>query len=67
MKKPINLIAALIRDLTNKGDLILDPFAGSFSTFHAAVSEGRKCIAFELHDEYFKLSKLHINQSNLFI
>ena len=50
----ISLIAALIRDISNKNDLILDPFGGSFSTYRAAIQEGRKCISFELHDEFLK-------------
>ena len=54
-EKPVNLIAALIRDITSNGETIVDPFGGSFSTFKASVKEGRKCISFELHDEYFKL------------
>jgi len=54
-EKPVNLICALIRDITRSGETIIDPFGGSFSTFKASVKEGRKCISFELHEEYFKL------------
>jgi DNA modification methylase len=61
-EKPISLIAALIRDISNKNDLILDPFGGSFSTYRAAIQEGRKCISFELHDEYFEVGRKIVNQ-----
>ena len=37
-EKPVNLIAALIRDITSPGELIIDPFGGSFSTFKALIS-----------------------------
>lgn len=56
-EKPINLMAAIIRDMTSAGETILDPFGGSFSTFKASVKEGRRCISFELHDKYFTLEK----------
>jgi DNA modification methylase len=67
-EKPVNLIAAIVRDLTNKGDLVVDPFGGSFSTFKACYQEGRDCISFELHDEYIGLESYAtmFNQKSLF-
>lgn len=56
-EKPVNLIAALVRDLTKAGDTVIDPFGGSFSTYKACIKEGRRCITYELHDEYFDLER----------
>lgn len=49
-EKPIPLIRSLVRDLTVKGDLIVEPFSGSGSTAAACVEEGRRVIAMELDD-----------------
>ena len=51
-EKPVPLMSAIIRDITTKQDVIIDPFGGSFSTYKAAQKEGRQCISFELHDNY---------------
>jgi len=61
-EKPISLIAALIRDISNKNDFILDPFGGSFSTYRAAIQEGRRCVSFELHDKYFEVGSKCVNK-----
>lgn len=46
-RKPPTLIARLIRNHTNPGDLILDPFAGSFVVLQVAKALNRKCYAIE--------------------
>lgn len=38
---------------SNPGDLVLDPFGGSFSTGHAALAMGRRFIGFEVNKEAF--------------
>ena len=53
-QKPIELMAAIIRDITIVGETVLDPFGGSFSTYIAATRNRRKAISFELHEEYYK-------------
>lgn len=40
-----------------KGDLILDPFAGSSTTGVSAVSLGRRYIGIDKSEEYLELSK----------
>ncbi len=51
---PIGLPAFFIKFLTDEGDVVLDPFAGSNVTGEAADRLKRKWIAFELQEEYLK-------------
>ncbi len=46
-QKPDPLMEALVRDFTNEGDKICDPFAGSGSTLVAATRLGRHSIGWE--------------------
>jgi hypothetical protein len=43
--KPAAMLTDAIVDLTNRGDIVLDPFLGSGSTLVAAHSAGRRCFA----------------------
>lgn len=54
-EKPIDLMKAMVRDLSRKGDLIVDPFSGSGCVCAAAVSEGRRAIGIELDDRHVPL------------
>lgn len=67
---PVELPTRLIRMLTFKNDIILDPFIGSGTTAIAAMRERRRYIGFELCEEYFKLASRRISaeksQLNLF-
>jgi DNA modification methylase len=47
--KPVAMLADAIRDVTKRGAIVLDPFAGSGSTLIAAEKTGRhaRCIEFE--------------------
>ena len=53
-QKPIPLLERCIDKHTNKGDLILDPFAGSGSTAEACMNTGRKFIIIEQSEKYCK-------------
>jgi site-specific DNA-methyltransferase (adenine-specific) len=53
-EKPVSLMEVLIENSTNKGELVLDPFAGTGTTLKAAISLGRKAIGYELNPEYIK-------------
>ena len=55
-QKPIDLLVRIVMASTNKGDLILDPFAGSSTTGLAAVLNDRKFIGIDLEKKYLDLS-----------
>lgn len=50
--KPVAMLEDSLLDLTNRGDIVLDPFAGSGSTIIAAERTGRVCYAAELDPLY---------------
>jgi len=52
-QKPINLMKELILKHSNKGDMVLDPFAGSGSTAIAADMTERNFICIENDEKYF--------------
>lgn len=54
--KPIKLMQRLVRDFTDPGDLICDPFAGSGTTGVAALSMGRKFIGWEKDPKYHAIA-----------
>jgi site-specific DNA-methyltransferase (adenine-specific) len=60
-EKPTNLLRHLIEKSTNKGDLVLDTFAGSFSTARACKEIGRNFICFEVEPEYCRIAKNLLN------
>jgi DNA modification methylase len=50
--KPAAMLEDAILDVTNRGDLVLDPFLGSGSTLVAAEKAGRLCYGIELDPVY---------------
>lgn len=60
-QKPYDLLRRIVLASTDKGDIILDPFAGSSTTGLAAVQHGRKFIGIDLEKQYLELSKKRIN------
>lgn len=55
-QKPEKLLAKIILASTNKGDLILDPFAGSGTTAVVAKKLGRRFVAIEADENYCLLA-----------
>ena len=53
----------LIELLTNEGDIILDPFAGSASTLIAAIETGRDAIGIEINPQYFEIAQRRIAEA----
>ena len=56
-QKPLELLKRIVLASTNKGDIVLDPFAGSSTTGIAAISNGRKFVGVDLEKDYLELSK----------
>lgn len=50
--KPIDLMQWLVRLVTPKGGLVLDPFAGTGTTAEACFREGMRCMLVEREVEY---------------
>ncbi|MET4805592.1 DNA modification methylase [Limibacillus sp. MBR-115] len=53
--KPAGLLADIIQDASHRGDLVLDPFAGSGSTLMAAEMMGRRAALIEIDPCYCDL------------
>ena len=60
--KPIALMRYLVKMITPKGGIVLDPFAGSGSTLVAALEEGDNFIGIEREDEYIKIARKRIDK-----
>ncbi len=54
-QKPVALLERIILASSNPGDLVLDPFSGTFTTSFAAKKLGRKSIGIEIEEEYVKI------------
>lgn len=54
-QKPEALLDRVIKASSNPGDVVLDPFAGTFTTCAVAKALGRKSIGIELQEEYFRI------------
>jgi len=54
-QKPEALLDRIIRASSNKGDTVLDPFSGTFTTAAIAKKLERKSISIESQDEYIKI------------
>jgi site-specific DNA-methyltransferase (adenine-specific) len=61
---PIELAERFINLYSYEKDLILDPFIGSGTTAIAAQKLNRHYIGYEINDEYCKLAKTRIIESN---
>ena len=59
-QKPLSLIKNLVEKHSNPGDLILDTFAGTFTTGVAAKELDRKFIMIERDEDYFKIGNQRI-------
>lgn len=52
-QKPMQLLERLIELFTDKGDVVIDPCAGSGSTLIASENLGRKSYGFEIKKEFY--------------
>lgn len=54
-QKPEALLERIIKASSNIGDVVLDPFSGSFTTSAVANRLGRNAIGIELNPEFFEI------------
>ena len=62
-EKPIGLMEILIKNSTNKGDIVLDPFAGSSPVAVASYYSERNFICIEKDPEYYRASCERLEQA----
>lgn len=66
-QKPEALLERIILASSNKGDTVLDPFSGTFTTCSVAKKLGRNSVGIEAHSEYVDIGLrrvLGLNQIN---
>ena len=54
-QKPEALLERIILTSSNAGDVVLDPFAGSFTTGAVAVKLNRRAVGIEINEAYYKI------------
>lgn len=60
-QKPLALMESLVRDFTDPGELICDPFAGSGTTGVACKRLGRRFIGWEREEKYWRIATKRID------
>ncbi len=60
-RMPMGLAAFFIEFLTDPGDIVVDPFAGSNTTGYAASMLGRRWLSLDVQDDYAHQSKLRFS------
>ncbi|MDP8239978.1 MAG: adenine-specific DNA-methyltransferase [Candidatus Hatepunaea meridiana] len=63
-QKPVALIERIIRASSNPGDIVLDPFSGTFTTSFVAKSLNRQSIGIEIEEEYIKIGLRRVGICN---
>lgn len=61
-QKPEILLNRIITASSNEGDVVLDPFSGTFTTASVAKSLNRKSISIESQEEYIKIGLRRVLQ-----
>lgn len=62
-QKPVYVMRWLIERLTNKGDVVLDPFMGCGTTGVACKELNREFIGIELDEKYYNIAYKRINNT----
>lgn len=65
-QKPVSTFEMLIALLSNKGEIVLDPFAGSCTTAIACLNLDRRYICADLHEPYVLASRERIQRHDPF-
>jgi len=63
---PIQLAKKVISLFTHRGELVVDPFAGSGTTLVAAQDLDRNAVGFDLQEKYVQLSNQRVQTTTLF-
>lgn len=61
--KPLKIIQNLIINSSNEGDIVLDPFLGSWTTAVASKMLKRQYIGFEINKDYFEIAQKRIDNT----
>jgi len=64
-QKPVKLFRNIIKDYSEEGDLICDPFMGSGTTAVACKQLNCNFIGFEISQEYVNIANKRLEQDNL--
>jgi len=64
---PVALVERLVLSLSNKGDIVFDPFMGSGSTGVAAIKNNRNFVGIDNNQKYYNIAvdRLHKNKCEL--
>jgi DNA modification methylase len=62
-QKPIPVMVRAIEMMTEKGDIVLDPFFGSGTTGVACAQTGRRFVGIELDPNYYEIGKKRIQEA----
>lgn len=63
-QKPEALLERIIKASSNPGDMVLDPFAGTFTTCAVAQRLGRRAIGIEMQLDYIKIGLRRLQIEN---
>ena len=63
-QKSLPLFEELIKKHSNEGDIIVDPYGGSGTTYVASTNTNRICLSCEPDEEYFEKAERRINANN---
>ena len=59
-EKPLTVLEGIVRALTEPGDLVVDPFAGSGSTLIAAAAAGRAAWGCEIDEAHYRTAEARL-------
>lgn len=60
--KPLGLMRTVVKDYSEPGDLVVDPFCGGGTTALACAIEGRRCITSEMDPETFEKARKRLER-----
>ncbi len=63
-QKPESLLERIILASSNVGDIVLDPFSGTFTTGSVAKRLKRRFIGIEIQEDYYKIGLRRLNLAN---